>query len=179
MINGVAPPSNPQGTSTVRRTMRGLMSYLSDDAFTPGEGNIPAGDALTEPILNAALRALWERASTSVDLIVVGGNEKRAINGFVASNRRFYSVNESFKDLVGTYESDFGVARVVLSRYVPKGSVLLLDSSKVDVLPLAGRSFHYKPLPSTGDREAGQLIGEYTLELRSPLSHGLLSGFVS
>ena len=42
--------------------------------------------------------------------------------------------------------------------------MLLLDSSRIDVMPLAGRSFHYKPLATTGDRESGQVIGEYTLE---------------
>ena len=37
--------------------------------------------------------------------------------------------------------------------------MLLLDSSRIDVLPLTGRSFHYKPLAATGDREIGQIIG--------------------
>ena len=54
--------------------------------------------------------------------------------------------------------------------------MLLLDSSRVHVMPLAGRSFQYKPLASTGDREGGQLIGEYTLELRNENAHGVISG---
>jgi hypothetical protein len=80
---------------------------------------------------------------------------------------------------VNAYESDFGVCRVVLSRYVPAGTVLLLDSSRIDVLPLAGRSFHYKPLATTGDREAGLVIGEYTLELRNENAHGVIAGFTA
>ena len=54
--------------------------------------------------------------------------------------------------------------------------VLLLDSSRIDVLPLAGRSFHYKPLASTGDFDAGEIIGEYTLELRNQSAHGMITG---
>jgi hypothetical protein len=54
--------------------------------------------------------------------------------------------------------------------------VLLLDSSRIEVMPLAGRSFHYKALASTGDRESGQLIGEYTLELRNENAHGVIEG---
>jgi hypothetical protein len=65
---------------------------------------------------------------------------------------------------------------VVLARAVPKGTVLLLDSSRIEVLPLSGRSFHYKPLARTGDRESGQLIGEYTLELRNENAHGVIEG---
>jgi hypothetical protein len=54
--------------------------------------------------------------------------------------------------------------------------VLLLDSARVSVLPLAGRSFHYKPLAVTGDYDAGQIIGEYTVELRNEEAHGCIRG---
>jgi len=43
------------------------------------------------------------------------------------------------------------------------------------VLPLDGRSFHFKPLASGGDSEVGQLIGEYTLEMRNESAHGLIT----
>ena len=78
---------------------------------------------------------------------------------------------------MSVYESDFGVCRVVLSRYVPTGTVLLLDSSRIGVLPLSGRSFQYTPLARTGDAESGQIVGEYTLEVRNESAHGVLRGF--
>ena len=61
---------------------------------------------------------------------------------------------------------------------MPTGAVLLLDSSRASVMPLAGRSFGYKPLARTGDREAGQVIGEYTMELRNEACHGLITGLI-
>jgi hypothetical protein len=76
--------------------------------------------------------------------------------------------------MVSIYESDFGVCRIITSRWVPQDAVLLLDSSRISVLPLAGRSFHFKPLASSGDYECGQLIGEYTLEFRNEAAHGLI-----
>lgn len=179
VINGVASFDQPAGTSTSPRTMRGLMSFITTHRFAVGDAGFPAGAALTETQLNHALRSIWTASSGSVDLIVVGGREKRAINQFVAANRRYYNVNESFKDSVSVYESDFGVCRVVLSRFVPAGHVLLLDSSRIGVLPLAGRSFHYTPLARTGDAENGQLVGEYTLELRNESAHGVISGFTA
>ena len=80
---------------------------------------------------------------------------------------------------MSVYESDYGVARVVLSRWVPAGTALLLDSTRIDVLPLDGRSFHFKPLASVGDSEVGQLIGEYTLEIRNESAHGLITGLAT
>ena len=67
----------------------------------------------------------------------------------------------------------------MLSRWVPTGNVLLLDSSRVEVMPLSGRSFQYRPLASVGDAEQGQVLGEYTLELRNENAHGLISGFTT
>jgi hypothetical protein len=176
VINGFAPSSNPQGSSTVRRSMRGIVSFLQTNVFVPGESAFPADTALTEAQLNLALRTIWQSSAGNVDLIVVGGVEKRSINQFIASNRRFTTLTDTYRDQVSVYESDFGVCRVILSRYIPTGSVLLLDSSRINVMPLAGRSFHYKPLASTGDRESGQVIGEYTLELRNEAAHGVIQG---
>ncbi len=179
VINGVAPEANPQGSATVRRSMRGIHSFINTNRLSPGTGDIPSGNSLTEEILNRSLQQVWRNGRGNVDLILVNGREKRRINQFVASQRRFYSVNETYKDMVSVYESDFGTCRIVVSRNVPVGSVLLLDSSRIGVLPLSGRSFHYKPLAATGDRESGQLLGEYTLEFRDEAAHGVIEGFTA
>jgi hypothetical protein len=76
--------------------------------------------------------------------------------------------------MVSVYESDFGICRIVTSRWIPQDGVLFLDSSRLSVLPLAGRGFHFKPLASSGDYECGELIGEYTLELKNETAHGLV-----
>lgn len=177
VINGVAPAASPEGSGTVRRTMRGILSFITTNRFKPGVSGFPSSDPLNEEQLNLALREVWNGSGGRVDLIVVGGDQKRAINLFVVSARRFSGADERYKDMVSVYESDFGVCRIVLCRSVPKGTVLLLDSSRIEVKPLAGRSFHYKPLASTGDADTGQVIGEYTLELRNENAHAVISGF--
>ncbi|MEX0742282.1 MAG: DUF5309 family protein, partial [Phycisphaeraceae bacterium] len=163
VINGVAPADTQQGSASVRRTMRGITSFLDTNVFRPGQDAFPDDVNLTEVQLNQALRRMWEQSSGGVDTIVVGGVQKRRINSFITSSRQYGSEDSTYRDLVSTYESDFGVCRVVLSRWMPAHAVLLLDSSRIDVMPLAGRHFHYKPLASGGDREVGQVIGEYTL----------------
>lgn len=178
VINGRAPAATGEGSATVRRTMRGVIPFITTNVFEPGVSNFPADTVLSEDQLNQALRGIWASSSGNVDLIVVGGTEKRAINNFIATNRRFTPHTDTYRDHVAVYESDFGVCQVVLSRWVPLGQVLLLDSSRIDVMPLTGRSFHYKPLATTGDRDSGQVVGEYTLELRNENAHGLIKGLV-
>jgi hypothetical protein len=176
VINGVAPTANPQGGSSVRRTMRGVIPTLATNLFEPGVGGFPSDTSLTEAQLNLALRRVWEQASSRIDTIVVNGFQKRRINSFITASRGYASSDVAYRDMVSIYESDFGVCRVVLCRSVPADTVLLLDSGRVSVLPLAGRSFHYKPLASTGDFESGEVIGEYTLELRNESAHGIITG---
>lgn len=181
VINGVAPTSNQQGTSTVRRSMNGILNQLDTNRFEPGSGGIPDGDGagsdqLNEAVLNAALKAIWDQSSGVIDTILVGGAQKRKINGFASGSRAYLPEDQTYSDMISVYESDFGVCRVVLSRWMPTDSVILLDSSRVSVMPLQGRSFHYKPLAATGDSIAGQVIGEYTLEMKNENAHGVISG---
>lgn len=168
VINGTSPAANPEGSASIRRTMRGILPSIQTTIDDAG------GAALTESRLNAVLRGVWEQSAGGIDTIVVGGLQKRAINQFIASSRGYDARNTRYRDMVSVYESDFGVCRVVLSRWVPRDAVLLLDSSRIDVLPLTGRSFHYKPLAATGDRTTGQVIGEYTVELLNENAHGVI-----
>lgn len=174
VLNGGQPAADPQGSGTVRRTMKGIIQHLSTNLFHTGDTGFPSGNDLDEAKINYVLRKIWENSSGNVDLIVVGGFQKRKINAFCSDSRSYGANDTKFTDMVGVYESDFGVCRIVTTRYVPQDAVLFLDSSRISVLPLSGRSFHFKPLASSGDYECGELIGEYTLELKNEAAHGLI-----
>lgn len=183
VINGVAAATNPEGSSNVRRTMRGILRHITSHSYTVGDAVIGAGagtnsDLLTEDNINAALRAVWDVSQARVDTIVVNGFQKRRINSFIG-DRGYAPKDTKFKEMVSIYESDFGVCRVVLSRAMPADQVLLIDSSRLQVMPLAGRSFHYKPLAPGGDCEVGQVIGEYTLEMKNENAHCVMKGFAT
>ncbi len=184
VLNGVASTTSPQGGSTTRRTMRGIIPSLATNVLQPGLGGIPPGsggttNGLTEEVLNAAMRRIWDQSNGPIDTIVVNGFQKRKINSFITPSRAFTPKERTFRDMVSVYKSDFGVCRVLLSRWMPPDAVLFLDSSRADVMPLAGRSFHFKKLASSGDAEVGQVIGEYTLELRNENAHGVLRGLAT
>ena len=174
VINGGQPGSNPEGSSSVRRSMKGIIQHLSTNVFYTGDSGFPTGNDLNEAKINYVLRRIWESSNGNVDLIVVGGFQKRKINAFTADSRSYAANDTTFTDMISIYESDFGVCRIVTTRWLPQDAVLLLDSSRVSVLPLAGRSFYFKPLASSGDYECGELIGEYTVELKNEVAHGLI-----
>jgi len=174
VINGGRPVSDPQGSDSARRTMKGIIQHLSTNIFHTGDSGFPTGNDLDEAKINYVLRKIWENSSGRVDLIVVGGFQKRKINAFCSESRSYGPSDTTYTDLVSLYESDFGTCHIVTTRWLPQDAVLLLDSSRISVLPLTGRSFHFKPLASAGDYECGELIGEYTLELKNEAAHGLI-----
>jgi len=174
VINGGRPTGDPQGSDSVRRTMKGVVQHLSTHVFHTGDSGFPTGNDLDEAKVNYVLRKIWENSSGNVDLIVVGGFQKRKINAFCADSRSYGANDTTFTNMVSIYESDFGICRIVTTRWLPQDAALFLDSSRIGVLPLAGRSFHFKPLASAGDYECGELIGEYTLELKNEAAHGLI-----
>jgi len=174
VVNGGEPASNPEGSGSVRRSMKGVIQHLSTNVFHTGDSGFPTGTGLDEDKINYVLRQIWESSNGNVDLIVVGGFQKRKINAFSANSRTYGANDTTFTDMISIYESDFGVCRIVTTRWMPQDAALLLDSSRINVLPLAGRNFHFKPLSSGGDYECGELIGEYTVELRNEAAHGLI-----
>jgi len=174
VINGGQPASSPEGSGSVRRSMKGIVQHLSTNVFHTGDSGFPTGNDLDEAKINYVLRQIWENSSGNVDFIVVGGLQKRKINAFTADSRSYTAGDTTFTDMINIYESDFGVCRIVTTRWVPQDAALFLDSSRINVLPLTGRSFHFKPLASSGDYECGELIGEYTVELKNETAHGLI-----
>ncbi|MCC6464884.1 MAG: DUF5309 family protein [Planctomycetes bacterium] len=177
VICGFKASANPQGGAAVRRTMGGLLQFISGSEAVIADA---AGAALDEPTLNAALRQCWEKGGRP-NAIVCNGFQKRKISTFIQSSRRYEPETTALRNLVDVYESDFGVQRVVLSRWVPADKVLLLDLDKIQVLPLQGRSFFVKPLAESGDFKKAQIIGEYTLEVLNggDGGHGLLTNLAS
>lgn len=147
VISGFKAASDSYGSDTVRRTMGGILEFISGSNAVVADA---ASAALTEDILNNQIKAIWEKGGTP-NAIVVNGFQKRKISGF-AGTRQYDPEDKTFRNAIEYYESDFGLQRVILSRWVPQDKVLLLDLNKIRVLPLQNRSFQVKELAKSGDQ---------------------------
>ena len=58
--------------------MKGIVPFITTNKFSPGVAGFPSDTSITEDQLNTALRNIWKQSSGQVDLIVVGGLQKRA-----------------------------------------------------------------------------------------------------
>ena len=109
---------------------------------------------------------------------LISGFQKRRFNGIIG-NRTVGQGETNAVNVVKSYESDYGVIKAVMSRWVPPDSAVFVNSQKCQVMPLIGRSFHIEPLAKTGDSDRGLLVGEYTIEVKNESSHGWVSGLAT
>lgn len=134
------------------RRSAGILDIIRTNVLDAG------GAELTRSLLAWCLAQVHRQSSSRPDTLAACAAQKRRLDAFVRAGGR---------------PGELACCRTVACGAVPPEMVLLLDRSRIDVLPLAGRSFHYRP---SGGAGGGRIVGEYTLELRNEIAHGVLRG---
>ncbi len=161
------------GVSGTGAQMAGLVNVITTLATARNSGT-----SLSETEFQDMHQHSWEQGGTdnAFDLVLVPFGLKRKIDGFTAGATKY--VDQSDKKLtqpVAIYETSAGVARIMQHRYVPcSGASVAAGATKSDVTFLGIKedkfrvAFLRKPfremLAKDGDRENGQIVGEFTLE---------------
>lgn len=148
---------NTLGSASAYRSFRGIWDFITTNATSTG--------TLSPQILNNLIQGPWEQGATDLDLIVVDANWKKTIDSFSDARVLVSQGEEKYKRRITLYEGTFGTQQVVLSRWMPSYSMMVLSSQRCRVTPLQGRSFNYQSVAKTGDSEKGMILGEYTVEV--------------
>lgn len=161
-IMGVRAPSDV-GASTYG-TMGGVIDFIG---WINTGNKTTTAETLTPSVLNAMAKQVYDDGGTP-DMVLVGGLQKQKISAFDQEFRRSTLDSRRAGYTVEEFVSDLGVnLRVVVDRWVPDDVALVLDSSRIKILPLKGRAFTLEKLGKTGDSEDWQIVGEYTMEVRN------------
>lgn len=155
-LMGIGSQANTLGSATVPRQMNGAINMVST--------NVTTVTTFTETSLRTALRSCFD-AGGEIDVIVCDNTIKETIDDLNSSRVRVDNGETTYANFVTDYRGTYGTQGVVMSRWMPTNSALFLDSSRVKVLPLVGRSFFHKAEGGAVDATKGAVIGEYTLEL--------------
>lgn len=150
-------------SDSVYGTMGGLIDYIKHAS----SGNTTStAETLTPSVLNAMIKQIWDDGGEP-DMVIVGGTQKQKISTFDKEYRRSTMDSRRAGFTVEEFVSDLGInLRVVVDRWMPVDMALVIDSSKVHIKPLSGRSFFLEALAKTGDSNKWQIVGEYTMEVK-------------
>lgn len=151
-------------SSTVYGTMGGVIDWVGFIAAGNWSGT---AETLTPAVVNAMAKAIFDDGGMP-DILLVGGLQKQKISTFDQEFRRSTLDTRRAGYVVEEFVTDLGWnLRVVVDRWVPNDVAMVLDSSKIKILPLRTRAFALEKLAKVGDSEDWQIVGEYTMEVRN------------
>lgn len=161
IIMGIESAST--GSDTVYRSMGGLIEFLT----AAGGNSDSTAETLTEAILNDLFHLAYDDGG-SPSVLVVNQDQMKVISGFNADKIRVAPGANVAGSFVTHFLTDLGTElEIVLDRWCPSDTVIVLDPSRVTAVPLRSRAFGISPIAKTGDSFKQQLLGDYTLEVRN------------
>lgn len=161
-IMGVRAPNDVDGTTY--GTMGGIIDFVG---FI-GAGNVNGtAETLTPSVVNTMAKQVYDDGGMP-DILLVGGLQKQKVSSFDQEFRRSTLDSRRSGYTVEEFVTDLGWnLRVVVDRWVPNDVAMVLDSSRIKVMPLRTRAFFLEKLGKTGDSNDWQIVGEYTMEVRN------------
>ena len=153
---------NSIGSSTARRSMKGVLDFLTTNVTTLASVNLLTTAALTD-----AIRAPWESGATDLDLIVADSLFKQQIDSFNSTRIDVVNLDERYHNRVSVFQSTYRNHAVMLNRWMPANSLMIVSTDRIVVVPLTGRSFQFQQVSRTGDAEKAMIVGEYTVEVHN------------
>ena len=129
-----------------------------------GTGGFADGTAaaFVQADFDSIMQAIWEEGGTpdrvylSADLMAAAVEVLEGNN-----NQRNQVAPTKVSNNVVRYQTPFGEVSFVPDRFMPAGSIYVVDSSKWKVATLRG--WKQTELAQTGDSKHGQIVGEHTL----------------
>ena len=151
-------------SDTVYGGFGGLIDYIK---HATGGNTTSTSETLTPSVLNAMAKQVWDDGGTP-DIVLVGGVQKQKISAFDKEYRRTTMDSRRAGFTVEEFVTDLGVnLRIVVDRWMPVDTAIVIDSSRIHIKPLQTRGFFLEKLAKTGDSEKWQVIGEYTMEVKA------------
>lgn len=162
-----------------RSSMGGMFEYILLAGVSGAWPTVvnASGAQMTETLLNNTLQAIWTKGGMP-DLMIVNGFNKRLISSWSSPRVRIEREdNMGGGPIIGQYESEFGTLDIMLNRWLRASDVPLITSADVGIGPLQGREFGSREVPSLGDYQQTEVLGEYTMEVRrGSMAHGWIYG---
>lgn len=166
------------GMSAITNATAGFLSANVETTLTTAS-DTGTRKNLTETIFNNILQTCWD-AGGFPDACHVNGFNKRVISSFSANATRTASVDfgdTRLQAAVDVYQSDFGIIRILLNRFVAVTNLAVIETQYWRVAEL--RPMTFSRLAKDGDRELGQFVTELTLQAMAPTSSGKVIGIAS
>jgi hypothetical protein len=166
--NAILPAGNTAGTTP---------SYASAAVVGQTDGTTAASSVTYTDVENAAELAWLDGGEP--DTILCSNGQKKVVDAFTSRATRTADIGAtdklSIQGAVNILVTSFGTFKVVMSRYISRNNLVLLQMDKWALGQLRAPKVIEPAV--TGDAKHKVIIGEYTLIARNPNSSAKVVGF--
>lgn len=156
------------GTTATPRIFGGIPYFVVSNAVDHGG----TAQIVTRDDITSALQKAWEAGGEPTKLIVSGSN-KRIISALTTSNTKsIEAAKKQVIEAIDIIDTDFGRIEISASRFMPDGSIYILDPQYLSIGWL--RPFKSVDLPKTADAEAKVIVGEMTFIVKAEKSQAII-----
>lgn len=171
----------------------GSTNFFSLSATSGGSAITPLADIASVSVLATAvadsedvldlMQKVWENGGLREDetrTAIVGAGMKRMLTNEFVTGKGYEETSRNVGGVdLQTIETDFGRLNLMLSRIVPRSTLVVasLEQCMPAFLEIPGKGHLFlEDLAKTGASEKKQLYGEIGLEYGNPIAHGMLKG---
>jgi len=129
--------------------------------------------ALTESLINDSFEKCYNEGG-SPDTVFAPTAQKRAISGFASNVRRMTANEQSLTNSIDVYESDFGRHAVKTNRWMPAGTMAVVETGQFAAAYL--RPVKAEEMARTGSSRKFMIESAVCLEARAENSSSLILG---
>lgn len=147
------------------RQMGGLLYYISTNAVSDVQAN-------SKTAILSLFRKAYEAGGTPKVLMVSPAMKQALSANIDPSMRRTDRVDTTGGFLVDKLATDFGEVDFVVNRFFPKQTALLLQQEFIIRRVFDG--YTHETLAKVGDGDQGEIVGEFSLEVKNEKAHGIL-----
>ena len=167
VIRGKAQTANPEGTTTVTRTMNGIIHSILAGASPTVTDALGAG--LNEAILNATLQDMWSKGGEP-KLLAAPPAQRRRLSALLQGRQRFAPDDTQLGAVVERFVSDFGTLDVLAPDiFVPNNTIMILDPAKIRLVKLGseGDPYEVSDLAKVGLTFRKEVAAEMGLQIKN------------
>ncbi|WP_146548373.1 SU10 major capsid protein [Rummeliibacillus suwonensis] len=157
------------------RQMAGLRQFISTNVVSG------AGQAVSINMLRDVTKSIFEKggfANGGNYAFLVPAKQKVAISDLQNDKLRITQGETSRGQKVDMLVTDFGQFPIILNNNLKNDEVVFVDTDRIKIRPLNDRGFTHVEQGIVGDKQAGFIVGEYTLELQQEQAHARIKGLV-
>lgn len=156
-----------------KRMMGGLRQTIKENVYNANDAAITfkaIDDMMLSLFTNGAMKDATRYG------LMLSPTQRTALAAIDSSAVRINRDDKTVGRVVESVKTNYGDLPIIPNINMRADEMCILDANRTEIRPLIGREFAHTYLGITGDNMKGQIVGEYTVEVKQEGAHAWFKG---